>query len=183
MPTISMYKPGQPGSNTFTDQDAYRQQHYWNGWRSNDDPYTAATARTPGEVIQSNPITADLGSDFTAFGELVSSLRITLPALQQPVELELSCQIANIGAASEWSIGFVPVTGLNVLLMKGARRIAPPINGTAGLGQLLLMKETLLAPIAAGDWTIAVQRETLTATGLRLKGNGIFSGYFKATVG
>jgi hypothetical protein len=183
MATISMYKPGQPGSTTFVDQDAYRQNHYWQGWRSNDDPYTAATARTPGEVIQSNPITADLGSDFTAFGEITSTLRITLPALQQPVELELSCQIANIGAVSEWSIGFVPVTGLNVLLLKGGRRVAPAVLGTAGLGQLLILKETLLAPIAAGDWTIATQRETSTATGLRLKGNGIFSGYFKATVG
>lgn len=184
MAVISMYKPGQPGSTTFVDQDAYRQQHYWRGWRSNDDPYSAATARTPGEILQVVSITTDIGTDFTAFTEVSSTLRVTLPALQQPVELELCAQITNIGAAtSEWSIGFVPVTGFSVLLLKGGRRVTPPVVATAGIGQSLLIKATLLSPIAAGDWTIAAQRETSTATGIRLKGNGLFNGYFKATVG
>lgn len=180
MAMISMYHPSLVGSTTWVEQEAFRNFWIFRGWLSLDDPYSVGTRYPPGYELARAPLEADLGSDFTAFGELTTVARITVPALQQPIELELFSQGASIGATGDWSIGFVPVSSISVLNVRGARRESYPVNATAGLGIPVVRKHILAAPTVAQQWTIGVQRDSGTATGLRLKGNSLLNGFIRA---
>ena len=180
MPFISMYHPTIPNSTAWVEQEAYRSYWIFNGWLSNDDPYATGTRLTPGTEIDCAPYESDFGPDVTAFTALSTNLRINIPVLQQPVIVEFCGMMASIGASGDWTVGFAPVTGFNVLLLTGGRRLTIPVNGTAGLGMPVFVTARLPAGSTGGDWTVATQRDSGTATGIRAKGNALYEGYVRA---
>lgn len=179
---VQVYRPENPSLITYMEREAYRQ--YWAhiGWLSPDDPGGLGTRLTPGTELDSVMIESDISRAATAYGEFSNTLRITLPALSQPVVLTLRTQLTVTGAADgEWTVGFSPVSGVgSVLNIRGARRATPPVLATAGLGQPFDIEIRLPSPVTGGDWTITNQRDSGSGTGLNFKNNGLLNGYFAA---
>lgn len=159
----------------------FRREAYFNGWRSVVDPY-GEDSRMPGTELDFALLNFDAGTvnGNSAPIEFSSGLRITVPDLNQPIDLVFWGQLASVTSASTFSIGFCRVSELASLLgFKGLRQYVSVPTAAAAIGTPVALRVRLDAAFTGADWTIAGIRDSGTGSG-QLRGNDLYSGGFGA---
>lgn len=177
---IVMYHPDIPNSTQWADREAYRTTWYAKGWRSNDDPYVTGRFVQPGTQLDYAELTSSFGSltanGFNVGAEFGTAARVTLPTLDQPIELLAWFILGSVTSASTFTVAFSKVADVTTTLtMKGARQFPSVPTGGIPAGTNVQLRYVVPAGTTGTDWTISGARDSGSGSGSILA-NTIYSG-------